>query len=213
MSKSEYQSEYYLANRAKMLERAKKHYAENKEQKAEYDREYRKKNRVKLNANSAIYHAANKEKLNKQAAARFANRTLDQIARRIIWKILDSDNRKIYEAARRKANPRRAAKASKAWKDAHPEARRNYVRNRRAKLRDGGTLSKNIEQKLMALQKGLCPACKASLKKAFHLDHIIAVAKGGRNEDSNVQLLCPPCNQSKSDKNPIDFMQSRGFLL
>jgi hypothetical protein len=29
----------------------------------------------------------------------------------------------------------------------------------------------------------------------------------------NVQLLCPPCNLKKHAKDPIQFMQERGFLL
>lgn len=29
----------------------------------------------------------------------------------------------------------------------------------------------------------------------------------------NLQLLCPTCNQQKNAHDPIDFMQSRGFLL
>lgn len=39
------------------------------------------------------------------------------------------------------------------------------------------------------------------------------LARGGTNQRTNLQLLCPPCNLSKSAKDPIDFMQSRGFLL
>jgi hypothetical protein len=31
--------------------------------------------------------------------------------------------------------------------------------------------------------------------------------------DFNVQLLCATCNLNKNAKDPIDFMQSRGFLL
>ena len=39
------------------------------------------------------------------------------------------------------------------------------------------------------------------------------LARGGKHEASNLQLLCPPCNMSKNAKHPIDFMQQRGFLL
>lgn len=37
--------------------------------------------------------------------------------------------------------------------------------------------------------------------------------KGGANDKSNIQLLCPHCNLSKGAKHPVDFMQERGMLL
>lgn len=39
------------------------------------------------------------------------------------------------------------------------------------------------------------------------------VAKIGSNWPSNLQLLCQPCNSSKQDRDPVEFMQSRGFLI
>jgi len=45
------------------------------------------------------------------------------------------------------------------------------------------------------------------------MDHIVPLAKGGKNIDSNIQLTCPKCNLEKNSKDPIEFMQSRGYLL
>lgn len=44
---------------------------------------------------------------------------------------------------------------------------------------------------------GRCVTCGATHELEY--DHIIPHAKGGSNADANVQLLCRPCNQSKSD--------------
>jgi len=44
---------------------------------------------------------------------------------------------------------------------------------------------------------------------SYHYD----VIAGGANDRANLQLLCGSCNKSKHAKDPIDFMQSRGFLL
>lgn len=87
--------------------------------------------------------------------------------------------------------------------------------NRRARIKEvGGTLSKDIFDKLFKLQKGKCACCKVDLKNVTpHIDHVHPIALGGKNSDSNVQLLCQPCNNQKSAKHPIDFMQSKGFLL
>jgi 5-methylcytosine-specific restriction endonuclease McrA len=84
---------------------------------------------------------------------------------------------------------------------------------RKQRVRAGGTLThKNILDKL-ELQKSKCAICKISVKKKYHVDHIIPVAAGGPNTSNNIQILCPTCNMSKGAKDPIDFMQSRGMLL
>ena len=58
---------------------------------------------------------------------------------------------------------------------------------------------------ILSRQSSAAPAESRSLIKPL--------ARGGTNQRTNLQLLCPPCNLSKSAKDPIDFMQSRGFLL
>jgi len=201
--------------RLKNLARVKAYYQENKDAKKAYDAEYRKKNRAKINARFNEWRKANLEDQKaKEAARRALNPELyAETARN--WRKKNAAYLKAYEAARSK-NPERVAmtrKVSQAYKEAHPEQRRNDVRNRRAKLKAGGKLSKDIEQKLMKLQKGRCPVCKVDITEKFHLDHVVAIAAGGRNEDNNAQLLCPKCNQTKSAKDPIEFMQSNGFLL
>ena len=65
----------------------------------------------------------------------------------------------------------------------------------------------------MVLQKGLCPCCRKPLGNDYHMDHIIPLALGGSNGDNNIQLLRSECNLEKQAKHPVDFMQSRGFLL
>ena len=96
------------------------------------------------------------------------------------------------------------------WKTANPENIRVQLQNRRA--RGFGKLSNDIQAKLRKAQRGRCAAC-GSKPKAFHLDHIIPLALGGRNENSNIQLLCADCNLSKGRKHPVEFMQSIGKLL
>jgi len=49
---------------------------------------------------------------------------------------------------------------------------------------------------LMILQDGKCAACPATLHK-YHVDHVIPLSRNGSNGFENLQLLCPPCNESK----------------
>ena len=67
--------------------------------------------------------------------------------------------------------------------------------------------------KLAKAQKNRCAICNVSIKKKYHIDHIMPLALGGENLPRNLQLLCPPCNLSKRDKHPVDFMRSKGFLI
>ncbi len=51
--------------------------------------------------------------------------------------------------------------------------------------------------------RGRCVLCRAnlsgilSLRSVEHFDHIVALARGGLNDISNLQLLCGPCNLKK----------------
>lgn len=101
------------------------------------------------------------------------------------------------------------------WKASHPESARAHKQNRRAKQRaSGGRLSTGLARRLLVLQKSRCACCKEKIdQRGYHLDHIMPLALDGENVDSNIQLLCPPCNRNKHAKHPVDFMQSRGFLI
>jgi hypothetical protein len=68
--------------------------------------------------------------------------------------------------------------------------------------RQGGTptrhIPREIRQRVWQRYGGRCAECSAAQYLEF--DHIIPVAKGGSNSDTNVQLLCRGCNLKKSDR-------------
>lgn len=101
-----------------------------------------------------------------------------------------------------------------AWAAANPDKRKANRNNRRARKKlVNGSLSKDLVSKLYRLQKGKCPCCAQPLGDDYHLDHKMPLALGGLNVDTNMQLLRAKCNLQKAAKHPIEFMQSRGFLL
>lgn len=75
-----------------------------------------------------------------------------------------------------------------------------------------GKFTKADIDRLFLFQKGKCTVCKDRLVK-FDVDHVMPLALGGTNDPSNLQLLCPPCNNVKGAKHPVQFMQERGMLL
>lgn len=91
----------------------------------------------------------------------------------------------------------------------NPEEVRRKGREKQARKRaNGGKLSKNIIDVLMAEQGGKCPYCFDDLIDAgFEIDHFMPISKGGRHEDSNVQLTCPTCNGRKAAKYPDKFLK------
>lgn len=101
---------------------------------------------------------------------------------------------------------------TRAYKKLNLDKCREWRHNRENKML-GGSVSIGIIEKLYLLQKGKCACCGLNLGKNYHLDHINPISKGGTNTDDNVQLLKDICNMSKSAKDPIEYMQSKGFLL
>lgn len=116
-----------------------------------------------------------------------------------------------------KATQERRAKSGKAreqtrrYRKENPHKVREFAARRSA--RKCGRLPAGTVQRLGQLQRWRCAICRAGIRKQYHLDHITALANGGAHAPWNLQLLCPSCNVRKSAKDPIQYMQERGFLL
>lgn len=143
--------------------------------------------------------AANRERSRKRARAWYAANTERAAIQAALWSMANAEKKRAAEAA---------------WKRSNAERVRAHNAERRAiKRATGGKLSPDIVQRLYRLQQGKCPCCGKPLGKDFHLDHVVPLIEGGTHTDDNVQLLRAKCNLQKNRKHPIDFMQSRGFLL
>lgn len=55
-----------------------------------------------------------------------------------------------------------------------------------------------LRKKVMERDAYRCVECGSW--KDLSIDHIIPVAKGGTNDDTNLQTLCVPCNSRKRDR-------------
>lgn len=130
----------------------------------------------------------------------------------------DSVYREARNAAYRewkRLNPEKVKAWKRAWRKSDLAKIARSLRKRRERtgtVAAGRGVSKHCRE-LLTLQKWRCVTCRADLKLGKHLDHVIPLAAGGRHEVGNFQWLCPSCNLAKSARNPVDFMQSRGFLI
>ena len=59
-------------------------------------------------------------------------------------------------------------------------------------------IPEDVKLLVWARDGGSCVRCGS--QQNLHFDHIIPVAKGGGNSDTNIQILCQLCNLKKSDK-------------
>lgn len=152
-----------------------------------------------------------------------------QKARADRWLATNYDLHMARSKANYEANKDRRLEQANAWATAHPEkvrqAKRQWKANNPDKVKiaqrvrdsarraNGGSFSKTDIDFLMTTQKARCLNCKRKLGTDYHVDHVLPVAKGGSSYRHNIQLLCPPCNQRKSAKDPIRWAQENGRLL
>lgn len=124
------------------------------------------------------------------------------------------DLMRIKRRAKRLKHIEREKAYSIAWAKANPEKRVAREAKRRAQKRGStGTFTDVDISSIFKAQRGKCGYCRLKLRKKYHVDHIKALARGGSNDRTNLQILCVQCNLSKSSKDPIDFAQSLGLLL
>lgn len=188
--------------------------AANKEKQKATNAAWKAKNSERVKAVSVSRYASNKEFMREQAAKWYKNNSEKVKEKSRIWQSNNLDKRREWSVLYRAKNPEKTRAWALKWEKANPDALRINRKNRKSRERSaGGKLSTGLISKLFQLQKGICPCCSILLGVDYHLDHIIPIALGGRNDDSNMQLLRRRCNQQKSAKHPVDYMQSKGFLL
>lgn len=112
--------------------------------------------------------------------------------------------KRIVDPAFLEKNRKASRDAKKRWGEKQKEKHRIHARNRNASKRGAqGRYRISDVRRIYADQDGLCAACKCDLSKSgYHVDHIMPIALGGTNWPHNIQILCPPCNLSKSAKHP-----------
>lgn len=206
---------WYLANLEKALARSKQQREEDHEGYLAYLRaRYASIDPGVRKTKSATYHAANRAR---------------DLARMAAYREKDRDASRLRDAEkyqkRKTAVLTRCAeyylensayikKRVRKWVTANPEAASALNRNYKARKRNAsGSHTGNDVIRIMALQKSKCGSCKISLKKRWHVDHIMPLKLGGSNAASNLQILCVSCNTRKSAKHPVDFARQQGLLL
>lgn len=109
------------------------------------------------------------------------------------------------------ANTKKVIDGQIRYAKANAEACRLRSRDYKGRKRaGGGRLSRGRIKALLVEQQGRCKVCSVDLSETgYHVDHIVALARGGKHCDENVQALCPTCNRRKNVKSHIEFLEAR----
>lgn len=177
----------------------------------EYDRERNKdpERRAAIRRSIANWVKKNPEK--RRAIDRRSNEKR-RGTRNSYW-LANKDRLYSHHRAWTLANPGKMLVHCKRWRDANPDKRRTQERIRRARKHgaDGSHTQADI-RRLLKLQRGCCAACFKPMK-VYHVDHRVALARGGSNDWTNLQLLHPRCNLRKHARDPVEYMQKEHGLL
>lgn len=117
--------------------------------------------------------------------------------------------RKAYQQRRNASGE--AAATLRAYRKANPDKVREFSKRRNGLKLD--RLPRGTLPAIRAAQRNKCAICATSLKDVSHVDHIMPLARGGKHEPRNIQMLCGHCNVTKSARDPIEHMRSLGRLL
>lgn len=187
-----------VANHEKVNADSRRWNAENRERAAENKRLWIKENRDRVTAVHRAWYQANRE--HKSAWAKD-------------WYGRTRASRLAYAAMYMAANKERLRQQRMANPD---QVRAANARRRARKLAAGGRYTASDVHILKLRQKNRCAHawCRVDLLRGgYEIDHIMPLARGGSNWPRNLQLLCMPCNRSKSARHPVDVAREQGLLL
>ncbi|MFO1126361.1 MAG: HNH endonuclease [Methylocystis sp.] len=174
----------------------------------------RANSRAERNAKEKAWRDANRDRIRLVQNEWFAKNSEAILKRRRDAYAENIEERRAKRRADRAADPDKFRAWDRGWYYANPEKAKERGRNLHASRKgaEGKHTSADIAH-IRKAQKDRCACCRAKLNGSGHVDHIVALARGGSNCPSNLQLLCESCNCAKGAKDNSEFMQIRGMLL
>jgi len=122
-------------------------------------------------------------------------------------------NREEVSKRRKAARPAKREQLNakmREWAKANRPKMRIHERRRRDRERGATGSHTYADIKALEVSQGmLCanPYCKVSLVGGYHIDHIMPIVLDGTDNADNLQLLCGPCNLSKGDLHPVEWLK------
>jgi 5-methylcytosine-specific restriction endonuclease McrA len=196
---------------------------ERREQDVARVRAWRAANSEKRRASDRARYAANPQKYRAARSAWYAANIEKRRAYQRAWaanqRAIDAEKVNAKKRARRAAQAEQYAAEQRAYFASDPEKWRAYHRAykraryaanpneflervalRRARYKEATADAERVSrQNVYDRDEGRCYLCdKPVAYKAFHLEHIVPLAKGGAHVMANVATACGPCNRRKN---------------
>ena len=187
---------------------------------AAYQRKWIADNRERSREIARKTYWKNREKRVANALAYAASHRTEAVERATKWQQANRERRKAYMDKYYAANRDKFLKKTRDWNGANPERARAhraaYSAWRRSLL---GSMDKHatlackpIVEREARKKVHRCYYCQKRFRGEFHFDHVIALARGGKHEPSNLAVSCPACNSAKQDK-PVGSLVVKGQKL
>ena len=134
------------------------------------------------------------------------------------WKSENLEKAKESGRRWRVDNKSRVRRNQKAWLDRNPEVKVDNKTKRRHRKREAfkEPLPRGWISAQRKRQGGKCSGCaqRFNKRRKATVDHIVPLARGGKHEPTNCQLLCLSCNTTKQAMLEEEFQRRQfGRLL
>jgi 5-methylcytosine-specific restriction endonuclease McrA len=163
---------------------------------------YRKRDPVATKLRDKLSHLKHREK---------------RLAENRLWMEQNRAKRRAYMLVYCAENKEHRRKTHKAWLKKHPEFKLPYHARRRARKAGSDVGDTRVEPLLKAWRKEpsfICYYCEKRFpNKQLHIDHIVAISKGGKHTVENLCKSCVSCNCSKHDRSLQEFVINGQHLL
>ncbi len=165
----------------------------------ERSRRYYLKNKERIKSKTHAYYEANKEKCKTNSKKFYEANKPRMLVLVADWQAKNHDKVIAAKKKWRDGNPEKQREATRLWAKQHPvECLARAHRHRALKVNARGTCTGEQAAGRVALYGGLCAYC--GIRPYEHLDHVIALSKGGTNWPANIRPACRWCNTSKGNK-------------
>lgn len=180
----------YLKYREKRLAYHKKRRIENRELFLAKERSFREMNRDAINANARRWYSDNHTHNRK-------------CKRNYYWR--NRDHARTYQKQYLRSN----------YDKLHPSLSARTARYRARKLQAASDATATAFIKFVRSQKIItCHYCGTAISgKSAHIDHMLALSKGGSHMASNLCASCPKCNRSKAARPLAEWLSEKQLTV